>query len=177
MVAVALLTSWAAFVLGPLLEERLFANGFLHWWQRDLAMEYDQRNCLVVGFAMGFAVVPLIFTICEDALSSVPSIHLRAGSLALGATRWQTAIRVVLPMALPGHLLCLNDRLWQGYWRDDDCPDGNGQYAGIGLGSIQWDAHDFRQYCRGTARGTSPGDALPRSLPKWFTSFSRHVCH
>ena len=101
LVAVALLTSWAAFVLGPLLEERLFANGFLHWWQRDLAMEYDQRNCLVVGFAMGFAVVPLIFTICEDALSSVPS-HLRAGSLALGATRWQTAIRVVLPMALPG---------------------------------------------------------------------------
>ena len=86
---------------GAQVEERLFVNGFLHWWQRDLGMEYDQRNCLVVGFAMGFAVVPLIFTICEDALSSVPS-HLRAGSLALGATRWQTAVRVVLPMALPG---------------------------------------------------------------------------
>lgn len=101
LIIVALLTSWVAFMLGPQLEESLFVNGFLHWWQRDLGMEYDQRNCLVVGFAMGFAVVPLIFTICEDALSSVPS-HLRAGSLALGATRWQTAVRVVLPMALPG---------------------------------------------------------------------------
>jgi phosphate transport system permease protein len=55
----------------------------------------------VVGFAMGFAVVPIIFTIAEDSLSSVPS-HLRAASLALGATPWQTAIRVVLPTASPG---------------------------------------------------------------------------
>ena len=101
LIGVSLLSSWAAVALGPYFERMVFADGFLFWWQRDLGLEYDQRNCLVVGFAMGFAVVPLIFTICEDALSSIPR-HLRAGSLALGATRWQTAVRVVLPMALPG---------------------------------------------------------------------------
>jgi hypothetical protein len=55
----------------------------------------------VVGLAMGFAVIPIIFTITEDAFSSVPS-NLTAASLALGASRWQTALRVVLPTASPG---------------------------------------------------------------------------
>jgi phosphate transport system permease protein len=62
---------------------------------------YSQRNTLVVAFAMGFAVIPLIYTIAEDALSSVPE-HLRAASLALGATPWQTAMRVILPTAFSG---------------------------------------------------------------------------
>ena len=62
---------------------------------------YVQRNSLVVGFAMGFAVIPLIYTIAEDALNSVPS-HLRAASLACGATPWQTAIWVILPTAASG---------------------------------------------------------------------------
>ncbi len=99
--AVTLLVAWLAYALGPVFEELAFDGHFLRWLRQDAGVGYDQRNCLVVGFAMGFAVVPLIFTICEDALSSVPS-HLRAGSLALGATPWQTAIKVVLPMALPG---------------------------------------------------------------------------
>ncbi len=62
---------------------------------------YVQRNTLVVGFAMGFAVIPIIYTIAEDALNSVPE-HLRAASLACGATPWQTAIHVVLPTAISG---------------------------------------------------------------------------
>jgi phosphate transport system permease protein len=62
---------------------------------------YVQRNVLVVGFAMGFAVIPIIYTIAEDALNAVPS-HLRAASLACGATPWQTAWRVVLPTAMSG---------------------------------------------------------------------------
>ncbi len=99
--AVTLLVAGLAYALGPLFEELAFDGHFLRWLRQDAGVGYDQRNCLVVGFAMGFAVVPLVFTICEDALSSVPS-HLRAGSLALGATPWQTAIKVVLPMALPG---------------------------------------------------------------------------
>jgi phosphate transport system permease protein len=101
LMGVTLLSTWLAFVLGPSFEKMVFAGHFLSWLRDDMGMAYDQRNSLVVGFAMGFAVVPLIFTICEDSLSSIPS-HLRAGSLALGATRWQTAVRVVLPMALPG---------------------------------------------------------------------------
>lgn len=64
-------------------------------------IDFDQRNALVVGFAMGFAVIPTIFTIAEDAIFSVPK-HLSDGSLALGATPWQTLIYVVLLTASPG---------------------------------------------------------------------------
>ena len=53
------------------------------------------------GLAMGFAVIPIIFTISEDAFSSVPA-NLSAASLALGASRWQTALRIVVPTASPG---------------------------------------------------------------------------
>jgi phosphate transport system permease protein len=62
---------------------------------------YQQRNALVVGFVMAFAVIPNIYTLAEDALNSVPG-HLRAGSLACGATPWQTAIWVILPTAASG---------------------------------------------------------------------------
>ena len=62
---------------------------------------YVQRNALVVGFVMGFAVIPNIYTLAEDALNSVPN-DLRAASLATGATPWQTAMWVVLPTAMSG---------------------------------------------------------------------------
>jgi phosphate transport system permease protein len=62
---------------------------------------YVQRNALVVGFAMGFAIIPLIYTIADDALSTVPE-HLRSASLGAGATPWQTAIRIVVPTAASG---------------------------------------------------------------------------
>jgi len=62
---------------------------------------YQQRNALVVGFVMAFAVIPNIYTLAEDALNAVPG-HLRAASLACGATPWQTAIWVVLPTAASG---------------------------------------------------------------------------
>ncbi|MDR9830205.1 ABC transporter permease subunit [Vibrio sp. FNV 38] len=67
----------------------------------DYGISYDQRNALVVGFAMGFAVIPTVFTIAEDAVFSVPK-HLSDGSLALGATPWQTLAYVVLLTASPG---------------------------------------------------------------------------
>jgi phosphate transport system permease protein len=66
-----------------------------------LVSTYVQRNALVVGFVMGFAIIPIIYTIAEDALSAVPA-HLRAASLGAGATPWQTAIRIVLPTAMSG---------------------------------------------------------------------------
>jgi phosphate transport system permease protein len=62
---------------------------------------YVQRNTLVVGFAMGFAVIPIVYTIAEDAMSAVPS-HLRAASLGCGATPWQTAVSIVIPTAMSG---------------------------------------------------------------------------
>ena len=101
LAGIALFALYLSFALGPVAESLLFGGNFQSWLLGTTDTRYDQRNCLVVGFAMGFAVVPIIYTICEDALSSVPQ-HLRAGSLALGATPWQTAIRVVLPTASPG---------------------------------------------------------------------------
>jgi phosphate transport system permease protein len=62
---------------------------------------YAPRNALVVGFVMGFAIIPLIYTIADDALSTVPD-HLRSASLGAGATPWQTALRVVVPTAMSG---------------------------------------------------------------------------
>jgi phosphate transport system permease protein len=67
----------------------------------SLVGTYTQRNTLVVGFAMGFAVIPIIYTLAEDALNSVPE-HLRSASLACGATPWQTALWIILPTAISG---------------------------------------------------------------------------
>ena len=70
-------------------------------YRHELGISYDQRNAMVVGIAMGFAVIPTIFSIAEDAIFTVPR-HLTYGSLALGATPWQSLYRVVLPTASPG---------------------------------------------------------------------------
>ncbi len=90
-----------ALLAGGVFEGALLAGDYRTWLLQALGLTYDQRNSIVVGVAMGFAVIPMIFTIAEDSLSNVPA-HLTAGSLALGATRWQTALRVVLPTASPG---------------------------------------------------------------------------
>jgi phosphate transport system permease protein len=86
---------------GPFIERVLFAGDFKAWLLTSSGLKYDARNSLVIAFAMGFAVIPIIFTISEDALSSVPE-HLKAASLALGASPWQTAVRVILPTASAG---------------------------------------------------------------------------
>lgn len=83
------------------LERVLFGGDFRTWLYQSAGLRFDQRNAMIVGFVMGFAVIPIIFTISEDALSNVPQ-HLTSASLALGATPWQTAVRVVLPTASPG---------------------------------------------------------------------------
>lgn len=108
MLAVA---GWALWRLGPAFEALAFvvtdpAGGppradFRAWWPQVTGTAYDQRNSLVVGFMMGFAVIPIIFTIAEDSLSNVPKSLLTA-SMACGASRWQTALRVVLPTASAG---------------------------------------------------------------------------
>jgi phosphate transport system permease protein len=101
LLPVVVLGVWIALGLGGLVERLLMQGNYRGWVLSALGLTYDQRNSLVVGVAMGFAVIPIIFTIAEDSLANVPS-HLRAGSLALGATRWQTAMRIVLPTGSPG---------------------------------------------------------------------------
>ena len=56
----------------PWVEKGVFGNDVKHWLSAALGLVYDQRNSVVVGLAMGFAVIPIIFTIAEDAFSSVP---------------------------------------------------------------------------------------------------------
>ena len=91
----------ASFYFGPVLEDTFF-NGDSKLWFRDvMGLDFDQRNALVVGLIMGLAVIPTIFSIAEDAIYGVPR-HLSNGSLALGATPWQTLVRVVLLTASPG---------------------------------------------------------------------------
>ncbi len=63
---------------------------------------YSSRlNAFVGGVAMALAAIPIIYTISEDALSAVPKTYTEA-SLALGASKWQTAFFVILPAATPG---------------------------------------------------------------------------
>jgi phosphate transport system permease protein len=101
IVPLLLVGVWASLRLAPVVEAAVFGGDFRLWLSRVAGLTYDQRNSLVVGLAMGFAVIPIIFTIADDAFSSVPA-NLTAGSLAMGASRWQTALRVVLPTASPG---------------------------------------------------------------------------
>lgn len=111
VIPIALLAGWAAWQAGPWLEGLAFVArdlgtgepiaNFRLWWTQTFHLAYEQRNSLVVGFMMGFAVIPIVFTITEDALSNVPAAF-RSASLALGASRWQTAIRVILPTASAG---------------------------------------------------------------------------
>ncbi|VAW73267.1 Phosphate transport system permease protein PstC (TC 3.A.1.7.1) [hydrothermal vent metagenome] len=95
------ITVWATLALSPLLELWLFKGDMPGWLETELGIGFDQRNSLVVGLAMGFAIIPTIFSIAEDAIFSVPR-YLTNGSLALGATPWQTLVRVVLLTASPG---------------------------------------------------------------------------
>ena len=70
------------------------------WLQEVFDFEY-RLNAVNAGLALSLAVIPIIFTVCEDALSAVPR-KLREASWALGATRAETTIRIVLPAAMPG---------------------------------------------------------------------------
>jgi phosphate transport system permease protein len=101
LIPVIIMVSWLAFTISVPLETVLFHGTLRDWFSREFGIGYDQRNALVVGIAMGFAVIPTIFSIAEDAIFSVPK-HLTVGSLALGATTWQTMTRVVLLTASPG---------------------------------------------------------------------------
>ncbi len=91
---------WVSFKGGDYLLSSALNGDMQDYIRNTFGLAYDQRNSIVVAIALGFAVIPLIFTITEDALSSVPK-SLVSASLALGATRWQTALRIVLPSASP----------------------------------------------------------------------------
>lgn len=101
LLPIILLATYLSFVLATPIEALFFGGDMRFYISNELGINYDQRNAMVVGFAMGFAVIPTIFSIAEDAIFTVPK-HLTYGSLALGGTPWQSLYRVVLPTASPG---------------------------------------------------------------------------
>ena len=101
LIPVVLAVGWFSFAISGHLENWLFDGNMREWLTNDMGIPFDQRNALVVGLAMGFAVIPNIYSIAEDAVFSVPK-SLTFGSLALGATPWQTLTRVVILTASPG---------------------------------------------------------------------------
>ncbi|WP_200821413.1 ABC transporter permease subunit [Oceanicoccus sp. KOV_DT_Chl] len=101
LIPVVIFICWGCVAASGILEVWFFHGDMRAWLTHDLGISYDQRNAMVVGVAMGFAVVPTIFSIAEDAIFSVPK-SLSYGSLALGATPWQTLIGVIIPTASPG---------------------------------------------------------------------------
>lgn len=101
LLPVLIVLSFLAMWLAEPVQALFFDGDLRNWLSQQAGITYDQRNALVVGCAMGFAVIPTIFSIAEDAVYGVPET-LSNASLALGATPWQTMVRVVLPTASPG---------------------------------------------------------------------------
>lgn len=101
IIPVLLIALQLSITFGHPLENLLFGGNFQQWLYTTLGVTYETRNSFVVGFALGFAVIPIIFTVSEDALTNVPK-SLTSASLALGASRWQTVRRVVIPAASGG---------------------------------------------------------------------------
>jgi phosphate transport system permease protein len=93
--AIELLAGFSSVVLG------FFALIVLASWFQNLFGWTFRLNAITAGIAMGLSVIPVVYTITEDALTAVPKTY-RDGALALGANKWQTAYRVVLPAAFPG---------------------------------------------------------------------------
>ena len=72
------------------------------WLQSTFGWTF-RLNAVTAGLGLSLAVIPIVYTVCEDAFSSVPQ-SFREGSIAMGASSWQTASRVVLPAGMPGVL-------------------------------------------------------------------------
>jgi len=92
---------WICLQFNKEIETWIYDSNYKGWLSSTFGVGYDQRNALVIAFAMGIAVIPTIFSISEDSISNVPR-HLIAGSLALGATSWQTLVKLVIVSASPG---------------------------------------------------------------------------
>ena len=75
----------------------LFVTPVLQWFYPEL----PGFNLLSAGIVMGIMIIPYVSSISEDAMRAVP-MNLREGSYAMGATRFQTAIKVVVPAAFSG---------------------------------------------------------------------------
>jgi phosphate transport system permease protein len=93
--AIELLAGFPSVVIG------FFALVTLATFLQQLFGVQYRLNAFVGGVALSLAVIPIIYTVAEDAISSVPK-SMSEASLALGASKWQTALFVIVPAATPG---------------------------------------------------------------------------
>ena len=173
------LAGWLGWMLGPVVESVLFvyqdpASGkeiadFRLWWPQVTGTSFEQRNSLVLGFMMGFAVIPVIFTIAEDALSNVPK-SLTAAAAALGANRWQVVRTVMLPVASSG----IFSALMIGFGR----AVGETMIMVMATGNTpvtEWNL--FNGMRGGTARGVGRIYPLPYFVPRRDRAFRHDLRH
>ena len=78
-----------------------FALLYVTPWLQSFLPDLPGFNMLSAGLVMGLMVIPFISSISEDAMRAVP-VGLREGSYAMGATKLQTALKVVFPAAISG---------------------------------------------------------------------------
>ena len=159
----------AAWLSAPV-EQRLFGGDLTLWLSRRLGMVYDQRNSILIAFGVGFMVIPIIFTLAEDALSSVPH-SMTAASMALGASRWQTLWRVVLPSASPGIFAAVMIGFGRAVGETMVVPDGHRQYGADRLEPLQRHADPLGQHRR---RNSPKRRSAARSTA--FCSSARWCC-
>lgn len=108
LIPIVLAVGWISLMLGPKVSALIFVvedpstglliSSFRLWLFHTFEIPYDQRNALLVGIILGVMVIPLIFSLCLEALEHIPS-RLSAAAYSLGATRWQTFVHVGLPVA------------------------------------------------------------------------------
>jgi phosphate transport system permease protein len=127
---------------------------------------FTQRNTLVVGLIMGFAVVPIIFTISEDAMASVPA-SLRTASLGAGATKWQTAVRIVMPVAGSGIFSAIMIGLGRAVGETMIVLMATGNTPELSLEHLWWLPHVGGEYRVRTARSARARHALSRAVSVW----------
>lgn len=87
----------------PTIVYGFFALTFITPVLRDIFPSLEMFNAISPGIVVGIMIIPTIVSLSEDALSSVPE-PVRHGSLAMGATKWETASKVIFPAALSGIL-------------------------------------------------------------------------
>ncbi|GGW64307.1 ABC transporter permease subunit [Alishewanella tabrizica] len=100
MLLVLLISAGIALALSNGIEQAILGEQF-HFWLNQQGVAYQQRNALVVGVAMGFATLPIVYSLSYDALAQIPR-QLTLGAYALGANQWQVVQRIMLPVAAPG---------------------------------------------------------------------------
>ena len=110
LIPLFLLTGYLLMQLSPVMELILF-DGDLRVWLSQNGIDYNQRNAMVVGIAMGLAVIPSIYSIAEDALFSVPS-NMVQGAYALGATPAAKCAAYRLARRAQRYSVGINDRFW-----------------------------------------------------------------